>query len=236
MRQVKTGQTFLLIVLVIVGIASMLLLLLLPTTVSIQEAEKRLICLKNLKNIGQALQMYAVDFNGYLPLEANSSNLLWDGTRRLKVNLGQLYPGYLKQPQKSWYCPAQRYYRESHPDFGFTAFGVAGKKAYGSYFVRGALQFDESLTPDSPFLPTSYPEKIAWVADYNIPDSEVCAHKGRGVFVLLKDGSVHFASGTYSSSSPADPYGQLFWKSLDSRFASRVQTTEKTSPETTTAP
>jgi len=219
----RKGQTFLLIILVIIGIGAMLLLLLLPTTVSIREAEKRLTCLNNLKKIGQALQLYMADYDGCLPFEKNSSNLLWDGGRKEKVNLGRLYPGYLKQPQLTWYCPAQRYYREGHPDFGFAAFASPGQKAYSSYLVRGGLQFDQNLLPDSPLRPALYPEKIAWVSDYNVVGSEICAHKGRGVFVLTSDGSVHFASGSFTCTSSTDPYGQQFWQTMDRRFAEKVK-------------
>ncbi|MCM8769861.1 MAG: DUF1559 domain-containing protein, partial [Candidatus Omnitrophica bacterium] len=176
----KSGQTFLLIILVVIGIGAMLLVLLLPTTVAIREAEKRFSCMKNLKTIGQAIQLYAADFNGCLPFGLNSSNLLWDGLKGEKLNLGRLYPGYLKQPQ-AWYCPSQKFYREDHPDYGYSAFGSPGKEAYGSYLVRGGKQFDETLSEETPLYWRLYPDKVAWVADYNIPQTEMVAHKGRGV-------------------------------------------------------
>src|SRR5688572_23736508 len=54
--------------LVVIGIIALLISILLPSLNRAREAAKRTQCLSNLRSIGQMLNMYANQFNGFIPV------------------------------------------------------------------------------------------------------------------------------------------------------------------------
>ncbi len=210
----RAGQSLLLIVVIAIGIIGTFLILVIPMVQVVQEYQNKHTCMRNLKTLFTALEIYRGDYDGNVPFAGHSTNLLWDGVRNEKVFLGVLYPRYAKV-LTLFYCPTQKFYNGANPDYGWKNYGKPGLHCAGSYYVRGSCQFESGIQPDTTFNPDAYPEKPAWISDYNQPGTRCVAHKKKGVYVLSAAGRVSYCAGEYSSQSALDPHGALFWRMLD---------------------
>jgi prepilin-type N-terminal cleavage/methylation domain-containing protein/prepilin-type processing-associated H-X9-DG protein len=83
--------------LVVIAIINILAGMLLPSLTRAREQARRAACLNNLRNIGQALTMYAGENDGYFPPENSSPQNARD--------LDLLYPYYLSNAEIFW-CPS----------------------------------------------------------------------------------------------------------------------------------
>lgn len=94
----KKKKAFTLIeLLVVIAIINILAGMLLPSLTRAKEQARRAACLNNLRNIGQALAMYAGENDGFLPPE--------DGSPTEDRDLDLLFPSYLDNPTVFW-CPS----------------------------------------------------------------------------------------------------------------------------------
>jgi len=94
----RTKKGFTLIeLLVVIAIINILAGMLLPSLTRAREQARRAACLSNLRNIGQALTMYAGENDGFFPPEDSSP---------VEANdLDLLYPSYLDNAEVFW-CPS----------------------------------------------------------------------------------------------------------------------------------
>lgn len=92
----KAGFT-LIELLVVIAIINILAGMLLPSLTRAREQGRRAVCLSNLRNIGQALTMYASENDGFFPPEDSSPTEAND--------LDLLYPSYLDNAEVFW-CPS----------------------------------------------------------------------------------------------------------------------------------
>ena len=86
----------------VVAVLAILAALLLPALKNARRAAKRTACTSNLRQVGVALQMYANDHDGWLPLptywwtDGGSGPLVrWDD----RAGLGRLWPSFLSSPE-----------------------------------------------------------------------------------------------------------------------------------------
>ena len=94
----RNNKAFTLIeLLVVIAIINILAGMLLPSLTRAKEQARRAACLNNLRNIGQALTMYAGENDGFLPPE--------DGSPTEDHDLDLLFPSYLDNPSVFW-CPS----------------------------------------------------------------------------------------------------------------------------------
>ena len=103
-------------VLVVVAIIALLISILLPSMARVREQGKRAACLSHLHQMGLAFAGYSSAFRGYLPMTGSFRYSLMEGAyyqpdcsdgdiRWLLVNLGGLYPKYVKNTAEIFYCP-----------------------------------------------------------------------------------------------------------------------------------
>ena len=86
--------------LVVIGIIAVLIAILLPALTRSRAQAKNVQCQSNLRNVGQALHMYANENKGKIPQHASGAIWLWDvpfGTRDALVKKGGT--------RKTLYCP-----------------------------------------------------------------------------------------------------------------------------------
>lgn len=99
----KSGFT-LVELLVVISIISLLMSILLPAVSAAREDAKTVQCLSNLRQLGLAVQRYAIQFHGFCPL-ARDSTSDWD----FKVTPTGIEPGILWQGQTNFavlQCPS----------------------------------------------------------------------------------------------------------------------------------
>ena len=98
--------------LVVIGIIALLIGILLPALGRARSAARRTQCASNLHQMGLALNLYATDGNGFVPLGVNSLNKQSNGWFYAAGDpagsmFGQLYEArYLRDPRVV-FCPAQ---------------------------------------------------------------------------------------------------------------------------------
>ncbi|MDB5297061.1 MAG: hypothetical protein JWO31_3044 [Phycisphaerales bacterium] len=96
--------------LVVIGIIALLISILLPSLNRAREAAKVTMCLTNLRSFGMAMNMYANDNKGRVPIgyagDKHAGYTVWNGST-FQV-LGTMYErGYLNGAPNAYYCPSK---------------------------------------------------------------------------------------------------------------------------------
>jgi len=63
--------------LIVIGVMATLMSMLLPALQSAKNSVKKIVCVNNLKTLGQNVMMYAADNDGYLPAVVNECGVFW---------------------------------------------------------------------------------------------------------------------------------------------------------------
>ncbi len=125
----KKNEGFTLIeLLVVIAIINILAGMLLPSLTRAKEQARRAACLNNLRNIGQALTMYAGEHDGFFPPEDSSPT---EGD-----DLDLLFPGYLSNQAIFW-CPSDPV---KPAPFRWTSNDIPEDISNGSYAYLGKIQ------------------------------------------------------------------------------------------------
>src|SRR2546430_9533722 len=100
--------------LVVIGIITILIGILLPTLSRARESANRSACLSNLRQLGQAFNMYANQFKDHIPLGQMSDEYQWNynanfanGTKAFVTHLGVLRDAHLLDGPKAYFCPSE---------------------------------------------------------------------------------------------------------------------------------
>ena len=159
------------------AIVAMLAGLLLPALSRTREKSRQATCGANLRQIGQAVCLYADDY-GVLPTAGLPSGyLLWNGTDYI------LYGRLLTPPGRSlarlFFCPSATAFTPANSATGLGNLGAAGRVTAGAYYQRGALD-------GAPTRLDSATSSL--IADLYLPDTR---NHPALLNVLNSDGSVH---------------------------------------------
>ena len=99
--------------LVVVGIIAILMAILLPSLNAARERAKRIACANNIRTFGQAVQIYANQNKGKVPMHHGGANWLWDmsyDTRDWFVQYGNI-------SREMFYCPSYHHTTDGQWDF-----------------------------------------------------------------------------------------------------------------------
>src|SRR5581483_10267542 len=137
--------------LVVIGIIAVLAALLLPALASAKARSRRVACLSNLRQVGIAIQCYALDYNGDIPYGPKAPPFtspldfytstgaptslisLGSGTPLGQpVGLGLLLHNYISDEPKVLFCPGRD--QSLNADAELAKVGVT--QAQGSYYYR----------------------------------------------------------------------------------------------------
>jgi len=142
-RRMRTKKGFTLIeLLVVMAIINILAGMLLPSLTRAREHARRAACLSNLRNIGQALTMFAAENDGFFPPENSSPTEARD--------LDLLYPYYLGTPDIFW-CLSDAARPAGHPqgwlrtDTADCSYGYLGKVQEPGGRIRPRRDSDSSF-------------------------------------------------------------------------------------------
>ena len=113
-KQHRPAAFTLIELLVVIGIIAILVAILLPTLSRARESANRSACLSNLRQLGQAFNMYANTFKDHIPLGHISDEYQWDYTlnfanssKAFVTHLGVLRDTHLLDSPRTYFCPSE---------------------------------------------------------------------------------------------------------------------------------
>lgn len=181
--------------LVVIGIIALLLSLLLPALARAREAARATKCRSNLRQVHQALMLYAQANNDQVPIGYRGTkqfnSMMYSGSAGKLVLFGKLHEAKLTFDGEVFYCPS-----ESNEQFAFDTpqnpwppGEDATANTYSGYACRPVVELPDDWTRDTPVPRLSRLGNVALLADnMNSPERINTRHEDR-VHVLYVDGS-----------------------------------------------
>jgi prepilin-type N-terminal cleavage/methylation domain-containing protein len=191
--------------LVVIGIIALLISILLPALGKAREASQRAVCLSNLRQLGTAMQLYANEFNDYIPIGYMSQKQFsyvvnWNNDNGVGVSqMGYLVVAHTIKDGKAYYCPS-----ESDPMFMYDTpenvwpFDKTPPDRHLTDRGLGHTRFAYNARPSAEWFPVTgtdpgFPKKMdrksqlknkALLADIIISKAEVFHRHKKGINVL----------------------------------------------------
>ena len=192
--------------LVVIEIIAILIGILLPTLARARESAHRSACLSNLRQLGQAFNMYANAFHDHIPLGHISDEYQWDytlnfadSTKAFVTHIGVLKDARLLESPKTYFCPS-----ESDPQWQFatlenpwpfvTVPSPAAHHTRISYGTRPGASWGQDGTWPDPMPRLSKMKNLAIIADLLIGPTYVANRHKYGVNAGYGDGSAHWVN------------------------------------------
>ena len=182
-------------VLVVVAIIAILAGILLPVLTQARESARRAVCMSNLKQIGMAAGMRAMD-SGFRPSEEYYGNMIRDASGEY-VGIGLFY-SRLGNPE-IYGCPSSNYAKAAQVREAYES----GSAVESAYVYR-------------PNLKNQPGQLMAFLMDFNLADANKYNHRGEFVNILFSDGHV---TGTPNSgdrltltNESSTEFERVFWE------------------------
>lgn len=193
----RAARAFTLIeLLVVIGIIALLLSLLLPALAHAREAGRAAKCRSNLKQIHQAMILYAQANNDQIPIGFRQTkqfnSMIYSGSAQKFVLFGKLHEAKLTFDGEIFYCPSERNERfafdtEQNP---WPPGETPSANTYSGYACRPIVELPDVWTSQTDVPRFAQLGNVALLADLmNSPDRIQTRHGDR-VNVLYVDSSV----------------------------------------------
>ena len=223
--------------LVVISIIALLIGILLPVLSNAREVAREVKCQANLRGVHQLEQVYANDFDQYVPIGFRSGRLqfnlnVYSGFANRLVLYGWLYDHGLMDSPQVFYCPEETSEGEAFDtDANPWPPGTPNQNVvttYGLAPLTGASVPDDPANADATNLPrldALLPGRAILADSVGLPD-RVDSRHGDGVFVLYSDSAVNWVDrdrfdadletcvGLDAANNPAQ---QRIWTELDRR-------------------
>jgi prepilin-type N-terminal cleavage/methylation domain-containing protein/prepilin-type processing-associated H-X9-DG protein len=192
--------------LVVIGIIAVLIAILLPTLARARESANRSACLSNLRQLGQAFNMYANQFKDHIPLGQISDEYQWNynanfanATKAFVTHLGVLRDAHLLDGPKTYYCPSEadpqwRFATTENPWPFLTVGSPTAHHTRLGYGTRPGWSWGQDGSWPSPMPRLSKMKNLAIAADLLIGPTYVKNDHKNGVNVGYGDGSAHWVN------------------------------------------
>src|SRR5437763_3428265 len=112
-RHLTVGGFTLVELLVVIGIIALLISILLPTLNKARESAKRAACLSNLRQVQQAIAIYANQYKDHVPLGYQDSGYQMNYdvcVSKSLIMFGYLYQAKLMAIPQAYFCPSEQSY------------------------------------------------------------------------------------------------------------------------------
>lgn len=202
--------------LVVIGIIALLLSLLLPALAHARESGRAARCRSNLKQIHQAMILYAQANNDQIPIGFRGSkqfnSMIYSGSAQKFVLFGRLHEAKLTFDGEIFYCPSERNERfafdtEQNP---WPPGESPTANTYSGYACRPMIQLPDVWTSQTDVPRLAQLGNVALLADnMNSPDRIQTRHDDR-VHVLYVDSSVRaFMRKQFPQKFPYEGFGDF---------------------------
>lgn len=192
--------------LVVIGIIAILIAILLPALSRARESANRSACLSNLRQLGQAFNMYANQFKDHIPLGQISDEYQWNynanfanSTKAFVTHLGVLRDAHLLDSPQTYYCPSEadpqwHYATTENPWPFLTAGSPTAHHTRLGYGTRPGWSWGQDGSWPDPMARLSKMKNLAITADLLIGPTYVENRHKSGVNVGYGDGSAHWVN------------------------------------------
>ena len=202
--------------LVVIGILALLLALLLPALAQVREGARTTACQSNLRQIHDALALYAQTHKGYVPIGYRGSkqfnSMIYSGSQQKFVLFGKLHEADLTFEGDIFYCPSERNERfvKGSPVNPWPPGENPTANTYSGYACRPVVELPDDWTRTTPVPRLTQLGNVALLADVmNSPDRLETRHEDR-VYVLYVDASVtRFDRGKFPQAFPFNGVGDF---------------------------
>ena len=219
--------------LVVIGIIALLISILLPSLSKSREQARRAACLSNLRQVHQALVLYANDNRDQVALGWRGpykqfNSMVYSATAQEYVLFGRLYLANLMTEPRAFYCGAENdpKYQFNTPDNPWPP-GPAGdptKNVQSGFAMNPEFKIPDNLL-GSPLPRLAKFKSRPIVADLMNTERHVVTRHGDGLNVLYADGaaqwqnrSIFVTGGVDCLLSPKEPFAATYDPFMDRLF------------------
>jgi prepilin-type N-terminal cleavage/methylation domain-containing protein/prepilin-type processing-associated H-X9-DG protein len=185
--------------LVVIGIIAVLIAILLPAFTRARVQAQRMACLSNLRQVHQAMVLYAADYRDQVPLgfrrAKQFNSMVFSSTATRFVLFGYLWNARLMADGRAFYCPS-----ESNPAFTHDSpsnpwpgpGSTPTQNVQAGYALRPEVEIPDSLPAGTKLPRLAGFKNLAIIADLTSARLRLETRHRTGLNALFGDGSAQW--------------------------------------------